>query len=53
MTGSMSAMDSGIGDAVEIVASCGVRAEGRWALIPARVGEGVVGSRGAIHRISA
>lgn len=48
----MSTMDSGIGDAVEVITGCGVRAEGRWALVPAWVSEGFIGSRGAVHRIS-
>lgn len=45
----MSAMNSGIGKAIEIIPCSGVRAEGWWALIPARVFECVVSPRGAIH----
>ena len=45
----MSAVHSGIGEAIEVIPRGGVRTEGRWALIPARVGESVVVPRGAIH----
>ena len=45
----MSAMYSGIGETIEVIPRSGVRTEGRWALIPARVLECVVSPRGAIH----
>lgn len=45
----MSAVDSRVGEAVEVIAGGGVRTQGPWTLIPARVGESVVVARGAIH----
>lgn len=46
----MLAMDPGVGDAVEVVARGGVRAEGRRILVPPRMLEGIVIPRGAVHR---
>lgn len=46
----MLAMDSGVGESIEVIARGDVGAEGRRVLVPLGVLEGIVIPRGAVHR---